>query len=183
MTPHVALLRGVNVGGHNRVAMADLRGLLARLGLRDARSLLQSGNLVFGSGGRTAAQLERLLEEESRKSLSLDVDYFVRTAREWAKIVASNPFAEAARRDPAHLVLLVLKQAPAAPRVEALRAAITGPEVLHFSGREAYVVYPEDIGHSRLTTTLVERTLCTRVTARNWSTVLKLAALLAPAEA
>lgn len=177
MTPHIALLRGVNIGGHNRVAMADLRELLKRVGLEDARSLLQSGNLVFRSKGRTVAQLERLLETETKKSLSLEVDFFVRTAEEWDGLVAGNPFREEASQDPGHLVVLFMKRAPEAQKVDALRAAITGPEILRARGRETYVVYPDDIGHSRLTTSLVERKLGTRVTGRNWNTVLKLAAL------
>jgi uncharacterized protein (DUF1697 family) len=178
MTPYVALLRGVNIGGHNRVAMEDLRRLLARLGLEDARSLLQSGNLVFRSEGRTAAQLERQLEAEARRSLSLEVDFFVRVAREWAGLVDGNPFPEAAERHPSHLVVLFMKRAPEPGKVVALRATITGPEMLRARGREAYVVYPDDIGHSRLTTTFVEKRLGSRVTGRNWNTVLKLRALL-----
>src|SRR5574341_1527206 len=100
MTTYIALLRGINVGGHKLVAMADLRDLLTRLGFADARSLLQSGNLVFRSEKRTAAQLERLLQAEVEKRLRLRTEFFVRTAAEWKALVARNPFREAAERDP-----------------------------------------------------------------------------------
>jgi len=102
VTTYVALLRGINVGGHKPVAMADLRDLLTQLGLADARSLLQSGNLVFGANGRTAAQLERLLEAEAEKRLGLQTDFFIRTAKEWKGVVAHNPFRKEATRDPGH---------------------------------------------------------------------------------
>ncbi|HEU5171557.1 MAG TPA: DUF1697 domain-containing protein, partial [Gemmatimonadales bacterium] len=92
MTIHVALLRAVNLGGHNQVAMSDLRDLLTRLGFVDPRSLLQSGNLVFRSAGPTGADLERLLAVEAEKRLHLRTDFFVRTGEEWNAVVARNPF-------------------------------------------------------------------------------------------
>lgn len=174
---HVALLKGVNVGGHRQVAMADLRGFLTALGFIDARSLLQSGNLVFRGGARTGAPLERLLEAEAEKRLTLRTDFFVRTASEWKAIVAHNPFPAEAERDPAHLLVMFLKDAPAAGAVRTLQAAIVGREVVRADGREAYIVFPDGIGHSRLTNALLEKNLGTRGTGRNWNTVLKLAAL------
>ena len=86
MTTHVALLRGINVGGHKPVAMADLRDLLTQLGFVEPRTLLQSGNVVFGSNARTAAQLERVLDAEAAKRLGLQTAWFVRTAEEWKAI-------------------------------------------------------------------------------------------------
>lgn len=177
MTVYIALLRGINVGGHKTVAMADLRVLLEQLGLADARSLLQSGNLIFRTAARTSAALERLLEEETEKRLALQTDFFVRTAEEWNAVVAQNPFRQEAERDPSHLLVMFLKTAPEAKAVQALQAAITGPEVVHAQGRHAYFVYPAGIGRSRLTNFLIEKKLSARGTGRNWNTVLKLAAL------
>jgi len=177
MTIHIALLRAVNLAGHNQVAMADLRQLLTHLGFTDARSLLQSGNLVFRTTGQTGVRLERLLEVEAAKRLELETRFFVRNAAEWKTIVARNPFREEATRDPSHLVVMFLKDAPAAKNVETLRAAIAGPELVRAEGRQAYLVYPDGIGRSRLTTALIERKLGTSGTGRNWNTVLKLAGL------
>src|SRR6266581_983263 len=176
MTIHIALLRGINVGGHKRVAMSDLRDLLTQLGFMDARSLLQSGNLVFRSNARTGVNLERLLEAEKR--LGLRTDFLVRSAEEWKAVVARNPFPDEAERDPAHLLVVFLKDAPDGKNVEALQAAITGPEIVRAVGRQAYIVYPSGIGRSRLTSTLIEKKLATRGTGRNWNTVLKLGALV-----
>jgi uncharacterized protein (DUF1697 family) len=173
----IALLRGINVGGRKKVAMADLRTVCERLGFTDVKSLLQSGNLVFRGDRRPAADVEDLLRAESVKRLSLDAEFFVRSAKEWTAIVAANPFPRAAAQDPAHLVLMCLKEAPVGASVEALQAAIAGPEIIRAKGRHLYIVFPTGIGTSRLTNALIEKRLGTRGTARNWNTVLKLAAL------
>src|SRR5262245_18945611 len=130
MSIHVALLRGINVGGRNLVAMSDLRDLLTALGLTETRSLLQSGNLVFRSSRRTPAGLERLLEGETKKRLDVTADYLVRTAQEWETVIARNPFPDEAKRDPGHLVVMFLKAAPKAKDVEALQAGVKGPEII-----------------------------------------------------
>jgi uncharacterized protein (DUF1697 family) len=176
-TVHVALLRAINVAGHNAVAMTDLRALFSALDFAEVQSLLQSGNLVFSCPARSAAALETLLEKESAKRLKLTADYLVRTAAELQKIVARNPFPQEAQSDPGHLVVVFLKTAPAAKSVEALRAAIKGRETLHCDGRQLYIHYPDGIGRSKLTAALIERTHATRGTARNWNTVTKLLAL------
>jgi uncharacterized protein (DUF1697 family) len=178
MTTCVALLRAVNIAGQRQVAMADLRALLSRLGFGVPRSLLQSGNLVFQTAGRPGAELERLLESELEERLGLATDFFVRTASEWKALITRNPFREAARRDPGHLVVQVLKEAPSHAGVAALQASITGRELIRVRDRQLYAVYPDGVGRSRLTNALIEKKLGTRATGRNWNTVLKLAALL-----
>jgi len=177
MTTHIALLRGVNVGGHKKIAMSDLRAFIADLGFDDVRSLLQSGNLVFRGGARTAAGLERLLEVEAQKHLDLRTTFFVRTAKEWKAIIAHNPFPDAAENDPSHLLVMCLKDVPHAHALKALQDAIKGPELVRAEGRHLYIVYPAGIGRSKLTIKLIEEKLSTQGTGRNWNTVLKLAAL------
>jgi uncharacterized protein (DUF1697 family) len=172
---YIALLRAVNVGGRKPAIMAELRGLLTELGFVNARSLLQTGNLVFRSKAQTGPELERLLEEEAEKRLDLQTDFLVRTAEEWEAIVANNPFRDEAGRDAAHLVVMFLKRAPSVTDIEALQATIKGPEIVRADGRQAYIVYPAGIGRSRLTHAIVEKKLGTRGTARNWNTVLKIA--------
>jgi uncharacterized protein (DUF1697 family) len=177
VTFHIGLLRAVNLPGHNKIGMADLRDLAVRLGLKDAQTLLQSGNIVFRSDARTSGQLEQLLEREARKRLGVDTDFFVRTADEWRTLIAANPFPKEAKRDPSHLVAIVLKDEIEPKNVKALQDAITGREVVSAKGRCAYMVYPDGIGRSKVTNALIEKKLGTRGTARNWNTVLKLCAL------
>ena len=157
--------------------MADLRGLLAELGLEDGKSLLQSGNLVFRSDAGTSTQLERLLEDAAQKRLGLETDFFVRTAADWKAVIAGNPFPEEAQRDPGHLLVMFLKKAPDREHTTSLQRAIKGREVVRIKDRQAYIVYPDGIGRSRLTTAVIEKSLGTRGTGRNWNTVLKLGAL------
>jgi uncharacterized protein (DUF1697 family) len=176
MTISIALLRAVNLPRHGKVTMADLRDLATDLGLADARTLLQSGNLVF-SDARKSGDLERLLEAEAEKRLGLRTDFFVRAAAEWKALIKHNPFPEEAERDPSHLVVMCLKDAPDGKDVAALQAAIKDREVVRAVGRQAYLVYPDGIGRSRLTLALIEKKLGKRGTGRNWNTVLKLAAL------
>jgi len=177
MSTQIALLRGINVGGRNLLAMSDLRELFEAIGLTGARSLLQSGNLVFHGDGRTGADLERLLEVETAKRLEVTVDYIIRNADEWQTIISRNPFPKEAEDDPSHLVVMFFKKAPTAKDVDLLQLAIKGPEVVHADGRQLYIVYPAGIGTSKLTNTLIEKKLGLRGTARNWNTVLKLAVL------
>jgi uncharacterized protein (DUF1697 family) len=177
MTVYIALIRGINVGGHRAVAMSDLRDLLAGVGFDGARSLLQSGNLVFRCAAQKDASLERLLEMEAEKRLGLHADFFIRSAKEWREVVARNPFRKEAERDPGHLVVMFLKEAPKANDVKEVQAAIVGPEIVRAEGRHLFIVYPAGIGKSRLTNALIEKKLGIRGTARNWNTVLKLAAL------
>jgi uncharacterized protein (DUF1697 family) len=178
MKMHVGLVRAINLGSRNRVAMADLRALAAGLKLSDVQTLLQSGNVIFGSDGLTTAQLERSLENGAKKRLGLETEFFVRTAREWKTMIAENPFPMEARNDPARLVVLFLKTAPSREAESSLKRAIVGREVVGVAGRHAYVVYPDGMGRSRLTSALIEARLGTRSTARNWNTVMKLGAML-----
>jgi uncharacterized protein (DUF1697 family) len=177
MSIHVALLRGINVGGHNKVAMSDLRGLLGELGFANVRSLLQSGNLVFESDGQTGAALERLLEKETAERLGVSADYVVRSADELEKTVARNPFLKEAKDTPSHFLVMFLKATPAAKEVDLLRASIEGPEIIGCDGKQLYIAYPAGIGRSKLTAAAIERKLGSRGTARNWNTVQKLLAL------
>jgi uncharacterized protein (DUF1697 family) len=174
---HVALLRAINLGAHNKVGMAELRALVETLGFTNVRSLLQSGNLLFDGAGQGAA-LEARLEAAARKTLGLETDILVRTGPQWQALVKANPYPEEAKSDPAHLVLVCLRDAPGARQLAALRAAIVGRETVALVGKQAYVVYPDGIGPSKLTAKLLERKLETTGTGRNWNTVLKLAALV-----
>jgi uncharacterized protein (DUF1697 family) len=177
MPVYIALLRGINVGGRNKVAMAELRSLAESLGLKEARTLLQSGNLVFKASRRTATALERLLEVETERRLGLGIAFVVRSAVEWDTIVASNPFPKQAESDPSHLLVMPLKTQPRSDAVVALQSAISGSETVRADGRQLYLVYPDGIARSKLTNALIERKLGCGGTARNWNTVLKLARL------
>lgn len=162
----IAVLRAINVGGHGKLPMAQLLEHFAAAGFKDAKTLLQSGNVVFTGKGKSPAQLERALEAK------VGTDVIVRTAEEWSEIVAANPFRAEAKSDPARLHVMFLKSEPE-PDFE-----WPGPERMTRVGQQLYIVYPNGAGTSKLTGALIERKLGTRGTARNWNTVMKIAALL-----
>ena len=173
---HVALLRGVNLAGNKKIAMADLKKLIASLGFEDPQTLLQSGNVVFRCKGRTCEQIERQIETTLQKKLGLQSHLFVRTADDWRKLVAANPFPREAAADPSHMLVMCLRDAPAAAAVKALQNAIVGKEVVRANGRHAYFVYPDGVGQSKLTHYMIEKQFGSG-TARNWNTVKKIEAL------
>ncbi len=167
----VALLRAVNVGGV-KVAMSDLKALCEGLGFTEISTLLNSGNVVFTSA-KSGGAIEKLLKAGLEKKLGRGTDFLVRNAKEWAALIAANPFAEMAKRDPGHLVAMPLKDAPTKAAMATLQGAIKGSESAKAVGSTLYLTYPDGIGSSKLTITVIEKALGTRGTARNWNTVLK----------
>jgi uncharacterized protein (DUF1697 family) len=180
MGTFIALLRGVNVGGRGKVAMAELKAMLAEIGFDAPQSLLQSGNLVFGARGGKAEALEKRLHAEITERFAINTELFVRTPDEWRDLVAQNPLKSQAKTDPARLHAWVMKQAPDRAAVEALRAAnakVGGPEIIEARDRVLYIHFPDGAGASKLSG-LIDRHMPTRGTGRNWNTVLKLLAMV-----
>lgn len=175
MPTFIALLRGINMGGHKKVAMSDLRGLVEEIGLSDVQTLLQSGNLLFSGPSKPTATLEAQLEAALLKRLGLKTALLIRSAAEWKKLILANPFADEAKRDPSHLALMLLKNKPSTAAVAALKKAIVGREYFEADGRTLYAYFPDGFGNSKFTTALIDRTLSTTATARNWNTVVKIA--------
>ncbi len=175
MEARIALLRGVNVGSV-KLLMADLKRLAEAEGLANPRTLLQSGNLVFESD-REPVELERVLEAAIAGHMGRAIDVLVRTADEWTATLEANPFVEEARADPAHTLVTALKREPTPEAIAALEAMFTGPERAAVVGRAMYLVYPVDVGNSKLAGPVLERKLGVRGTARNWNTAQKLRAL------
>lgn len=173
-TVYVALLRAVNLGGATKVGMASLRDHLARAGFPGVQSILQSGNLVFGTEKQAVARIEQRLEAELVRGGWRATEVFVRSSEEWQSIVSANPYPREAEDDPGHLLVMLLKDAPTPGGWKTLGRSIRGPERVRGDGRTAYLVYPEGIGTSKLTPAVVERALGTRGTMRNWNTVRKL---------
>jgi uncharacterized protein (DUF1697 family) len=158
--------------------MAALREIATGLGLSNVQTVVASGNLVFECKSEPTAKLETKLEKAAKAELGLDTPFFVRSAKEWQACVEANPFPQAAEDDPGHLVLMPLKEKPDAKHMKTLAEAIQGRERVELVNRELYLVYPDGIGTSKLTSALIERKIATSGTARNWNTVRKLLALV-----
>jgi uncharacterized protein (DUF1697 family) len=176
MTSYVALLRGINVGGNKMVAMAELREMLTALGFQDAKTLLQSGNAVFRAASKPPAKLEQQLEAEMTKRFKMSCDFHVRTADELLAAIDANPLKGEAKNDPSRMLLSFYKGPLDKAAVKAAQAAIDGPEIVRCDGRHLYMYFPNGQGDSKASA-VVGKILKVHGTARNWNTVLKLAAL------
>ena len=165
MTAYVALLRAVNVGGR-KLGMADLRAIAEEAGLRNPRTLIASGNLLFASDKNEAA-VARLLENRLEKHMGAEVPAFVRTASEMAEIAKANPFP---KEPGSRVVAIFLEKTPSKELIEETRGK--ADEELALGRREIYVHYPSGMGRSKLR--LPARAVGT---ARNMNTVSKLAEL------
>ena len=171
----VALLRGINLAGRNKVPMAELRSALESLGLEDVVTYIQSGNVVFrGRGGvrDLAASIEGGIEEV----FGIDVVVLLRTPTELRKVAADNPFLRAGA-DPSKLHVVFLSGKPTKEAAAGLDADRSPPGEFALGGREVYLHLPTGFGRSKLTVDYFERTLGVAGTARNWKTVTKLVAL------
>jgi uncharacterized protein (DUF1697 family) len=169
---HIVLLRGINVGAHQRIAMADLRKLLARLGYENARTHLQSGNVVLTSDA-SPADVRRTIERGLASDLKVDVEVFVRSRKQIADVVARNPLGDVADNPSRHLVIFLSGKPDAAALREAANADV-GRERFAVIGREIYAWYPGGLQNSKLVKLLSEKRLGVTATARNWNTVVKL---------
>jgi len=178
MPSYVAFFRAVNLGGTTQLRMTALRDVLAGAGYAEVRTLLQSGNVVFRSNETDSGAVEQAVEGRIADALHVRTEVFVRTDREWRSVVTGNPFRAEAVHDPAHLMVLVLKDAPSPDAWRSLSEGISGREVARGAGRHGYLVYPDGVGRSRLTLDRIERTLGTRGTLRNWNTAGKIDVLL-----
>ncbi|HWX96031.1 MAG TPA: DUF1697 domain-containing protein [Solirubrobacteraceae bacterium] len=172
MATQVVLLRGINVGVHNRVGMADLRELLSSLGYGDPRTLLQSGNVVLGADTRPE-ELARDLEREILGQFGVRTPVVVRMLEEIAAVVARDPLRDVVDRDKLYQVsFLSAKPSPKAMRE--IAAIDFGPERFVHAGREIYAWHPNGIHASPLAKVLSDKRLGVTATARNWNTTVKL---------
>lgn len=165
---HVALLRGVNVGGHAKVPMVELRAVLEQLGFGDVRTYIQSGNVVFTSASEpSAAAIERALAD----AFGLDIAVMLRTAPDLAAIVAANPYPETAK---VHVAFLAT---PVSAQVDLDRDRHP-PETFSLAGREVYFHLPNGMGRAKAPD-YVSRQLKVPMTVRKWKTVTTLAGMAA----
>lgn len=170
MPTYVALLRGINVGGHKKVAMADLRRLLSDMGCNGVRTYIQSGNAVFGSDLKTAREVEIAVGQQISADLGMDVAVLVRTPEELADVVAANPFDEA-DTEPTKVVVYFLSAPVKASLLEALLPPAFAPEALAVGDGVLYLRLPAGQARSELVVALGKTKLGVDVTARNWRTV------------
>jgi uncharacterized protein (DUF1697 family) len=169
------LLRGINLGSRNRIAMPALREAFAAAGFDDVQTYLQSGNVVLSSRAApktVARRCEALIADR----FGLDIDVVVRTRAELAAVVRQNPLGDVAK-DPKRYQVSFLTAKPDPKVVRKLEALAANGECLVASGRELYAWHPKGVARSKLWAALAGRGLGVTATARNWTTVTKLRTL------
>lgn len=172
MTKFIVLLRGVNVGGNNKVPMADLRAAAEKAGYANARTYANSGNLVLEGKG-TAEAVAKDVEALLAKRFGVDVPVIVRTAAQW-KAYRANPFPKG---EPAYVQLGLTKSAPDKACVAAIAERATLGEVAKVAGDAVWIHFPQGVGKSKLTPAFLDKAAGSPLTLRNWNTVQELARL------
>ena len=170
----ISMLRGVNVGGHKMVKMDALCTLCGSLGLRDAETYVQSGNVIFRTDGRDLVRLCKRIENGIEKTFGFRSDVILRTPAELRDVIARNPFASRRGIEPKRLAVTFLASDPGQEARDKLLAIKAEPEEVRIDGRELYIYYPNGMGRPKMTWPIIERTLKTSGTSRNWNTVTKL---------
>ena len=165
---HVALLRGINVGGKNVLPMKDLCALFQDAGCGDVETYIQSGNVIFGASASLAKRIPGLLTKAIAAGFGFRVPVVVRTAAELRRVVDGNPFS---RADEATLHVAFLADLPSDARVAALDARRSPPDRFAVRGREIYLHLPNGVARTRLTNQYFDTALATTSTVRNWRTV------------
>lgn len=170
----ISLLRAVNVGGHNKIKMEELCALYATLKLRDARSYVQSGNVVFRSDERDLGKLGQKIENAIEKRFAVRTNVILRTTAEWRDVIARNPFAKRSEVQPNKLLVAFLQKDPGKEIRDKVLSIKTDPEELRMLGRELYIYFPNGMARPKMSWAAIERVLNTPGTGRNWNSVTKI---------
>ncbi len=174
MTAFVSLFRGINVGGHHKIRMDELKDMHESLGLRDVLPYIQSGNVVFTSDDADIARLQKQIEDGFEKKFGFHVEVIIRTSAELRDIIEKNPFQSQQSKESKWVVVLFLAARPDNTAQEDILKTYVGPEELFIIGKEVYIYYTNGIGRSKLSHSFIEKKLKTFGTARNWNTILQL---------
>lgn len=165
------MLRGVNLGAHNRIKMDELRGLYETLRLEDPRSYVQSGNVIFRTKENNSPQLAEKIQAAIKKKFGCCPEVILRTTEELRRVIAANPFPEQTKAEPGKVLVTFLAGKPPRDAEASLEKFQGFPEELHLKGRELYIYFPNGAGRSKLPWSAVEKFLKVSGTARNWNSV------------
>lgn len=171
MTIYIALFRGINVGGHNIIKMAELRDLFQTMQLKNVKTYIQSGNVVFESDEEVGV-LQSRLEHEVEKTFGFPVSILLRTCSQVAEIVQQCPFPVEHLPEGESVHVAFLDKVPTQEAVERLREFENDEEQFRLMGKQVYLFFRKSIRDSKLATQL--KILGVQVTVRNWRTTIKL---------
>ena len=174
---YVALLRGINVGGKNKLPMKDLVDVFVGAGCGDVRTYIQSGNVIFRTDPGTSAKLPGLITTQIEKRFGYQIPVVLRTTEQIGNVIVNNPFLKAGVAED-ELHVLFLADLPPARRVADLDPNRSPPDTFEVCGQEIYLRLPHGVAASKLTNPYFDSKLATTSTGRNWRTVTKLFAMM-----
>lgn len=173
---HVALLRGINVGGKNVLPMKDLAGMFAKVGCTNVRTYIQSGNVIF-EAPVGALNVAEVVGASIEKRFGFRIPIILRTSRQVLQIIRDSPFIGHGVEEK-WLHVYFLASVPKAQAIDSLDSARSTPDTFHVRGQEIYMHLPNGMGRTKLTNAYFDSKLSTICTARNWATVLKLSQMM-----
>lgn len=168
---YIALLRGINVGGHKIIKMDQLRKAFEELGFASVATYVQSGNVVFQPPTEAALNLSEKIEKMVLQRFAMSVRVIVRTSEEIDDVVKNNPFLKQKGVDPARLHVTFLSGTPQNAAVKGLDAIAAGADKFRCRGAEIYLYCPNGLGRTKLSIQAFEKVLSVGATTRNWNTV------------
>jgi uncharacterized protein (DUF1697 family) len=173
---YVALLRGINVGGKNALPMQDLAKMFGDAGCTNVCTYIQSGNVIFDAPA-SVAKVANTITANIEKRFGYRIPVILRTSQQLLKTISDNPFL-AAGMDAKALHVYFLADSPKAAAIAGLDPGRSAPDAFHVRGQEIYLHLPNGMARTKLTNAYFDSKLSTICTARNWATVLKLAAMM-----
>ncbi len=176
MATYTAWLRGINVGGNNKLPMKDLKAIFEQEGCTEVVSYIQSGNVVFDATAAEAKTLGARVAARIEKDLDIKSPVIVRSAAAIKKVAAAHPMGDAAA-EPKFFAVGFLQAKPSAAQVKAMEVDRFLPDGWKVVGSEVYLHYPNGMARTKLTNAYLDRALGTVSTVRNWNTLTKIAAL------
>jgi uncharacterized protein (DUF1697 family) len=173
---YIALLRGINVGGHKLIKMADLKAMFESLGFANVRTFIQSGNVLFETK-ENGKQLRPKIQKEIKATFGFDVAVVIRTAAEMKKIIESSPFPADSLVEGESLYVALLGGTPTPDAIETLLECRSDVDDFRLVGGEVYILLRQSSRQSLFSNSFLERKLGVPATTRNWQTMTRLAAL------
>lgn len=174
MKTYIALLRGINVGGHRKIKMVDLKAMLNKMGFKDVVTYIQSGNVVFNSSELESNQLAEKIKNGITQTFGFDVPVLVKSRDELKSIFDKNPFTEASDIENKRIYFALLKETPQSELVAAFSNEKYTGELFEVSDACVYLNYSKGAGKAKLSNNLIERKLKVSATSRNYRTMAKL---------
>ncbi|MGK0190052.1 MAG: hypothetical protein ACI9R3_005872 [Verrucomicrobiales bacterium] len=176
-TIYVALLRGINVGGKNRIPMKELAPLCAALGWKSVETYLQTGNVIFTST-RAASTLESDLERAIVSHFDFSIPIIVRNAIDFEKCIVESPLKNQAKTDPSRVLLYLAKRPIDNDAHRNLESRSTAGECVFVYHQSLWIHFPSGVGSSKLTSAVIDKAVGSTATGRNWNTASKIREML-----